>query len=124
WMPGAPRMLARPKARRSACREHLRTRVAEPLAPPADWRRASALRCSCALQGSCPLPRDPEARTWVFKAVEFDCSHVEGMLKRARCDVDMRTDKQGRPYSLVCTETQASYERQATQSKPDLDDLY
>jgi hypothetical protein len=109
---------------RTACVEHLRTRVAEPLAPPADWRRANAFRCGCSR--CMELGRylaDPEARIWVLKAVEFDRNHVEGTIKQARCDCDTRTDKRGRPYSLVCTKNQASYERRARQRKQDLDDL-
>ena len=50
---------------RTACVEYLRTRVAEPLAPPADWRRANAFRCSCSR--CMELGRylaDPEARIW------------------------------------------------------------
>jgi hypothetical protein len=109
---------------RAACLAHLRTRVAEPLAPPVDWRRASALRCGCARCAE--LARylaDPEARTWVLKAAEPDRRHVEETIKQARCDVDMRTDKHGRPYSLVCTKNQASYERRAKQRRQDLNDL-
>ncbi len=58
-----------------------------------------------------------------LKAVELDRNHVEGTIKQAKCDRDTRTDKRGRPYSLVCTKNQASYERRARQRKQDLDDL-
>jgi len=109
---------------RAACLTHLRTRVAEPLAPPTDWRRASALPCRC--PRCAELARylaDPERETWIFKAVEVDRGHVEETIKRARCDVDTITDRRGRPYSLVCTKNQASYERQATQRRQDLEHL-
>ena len=33
------------------------------------------------------------------------------------------TDRRGRPYSLVCTKNQASYERRAKQRRQDLKDL-
>jgi len=66
---------------------------------------------------------DPETKTWVLKAAEADRSHVEATIKQARCDLDLRTDKQGRPYSLVCIKSQASYERRTKQRKQDLDDL-
>ncbi len=37
---------------RAACLAHLRARIAEPLAPPADWRCASALSCGCQVPAS------------------------------------------------------------------------
>ena len=41
----------------------------------------------------------------------------------ARCDLDLTIDKRGRPYSLVCTKNQASYDRRANQRKQDLEHL-
>jgi hypothetical protein len=45
------------------------------------------------------------------------------MISRARCDMDLTTDKRGRPYTLVCTKNQASYDRRARQREQDLNDL-
>jgi hypothetical protein len=109
---------------RVACIEHLRTRVAEPLEAPKDWRRASAVDCKCARCGE--LSRflaDPEHKTWVFKAAEADRRHVEGTIKRSRCDLDTTTDRRGRPYGLACTKNQASYEWRSKQRAKDLADL-
>jgi hypothetical protein len=109
---------------RVTCTTHLRARAAEPLAAPADWRRDSALPCRCSR--CTELARfldDPGQRTWVLKAAEADRSHVEGTIRTAGCDLDTATDRRGRPYSLVCTKTQASYERRARQRKQDLADL-
>ncbi len=109
---------------RAACLAHLRARAAEPLAPPADWRRDSALPCRC--PRCAELARfldDPEQRLWVLKAAEPDRSHVEGTIRTAGCDLDTATDRRGRPYSLVCTKTAASYERRARQRRQDLADL-
>ncbi len=109
---------------RTACLMHLRARVAEPLAPPADWSRTAVFTCRCPRCSE--LARflaDPERRTWVFKAAEADRSHVESTIKQAGCDVDVTTDRRGRPYSLVCTKNQASYERRAKQRKKDLENL-
>lgn len=36
---------------------------------------------------------------------------------------DTTTDRRGRPYSLVCTKNQASYERRAEQRRRDVKDL-
>ena len=37
--------------------------------------------------------------------------------------LDLTTDRHGRPYTLVCTKNQASYDRRAKQRKQDLEDL-
>jgi hypothetical protein len=109
---------------RMACLDHLRARIAEPLEPPKDWQRASTLTCSC--PHCSELSRflaDPERRTWVFKAAEALRSHVETTIRNAGCDLDTATERHGRPYSLICTKNQASYERKVTQRTKDLADL-
>jgi hypothetical protein len=109
---------------RDTCLAHLRARIAEPLAPPNDRSRASALSCQC--RHCAELSRflaDPEREAWAFKAVEADRSHVEQTIQRAHCDVDVTTDRRGRPYTLVCTKNQASYDRRAKQRRKDLEDV-
>jgi predicted 2-oxoglutarate/Fe(II)-dependent dioxygenase YbiX len=109
---------------REACATHLRARIAEPLAPPADWRRDATLPCGC--PRCTDLARflaDPARETWVFKAAEADRRHVEGTIQAAKSDVRPTTDRRGRPYSLVCTKTQASYDRRASQRAQDLRDM-
>jgi len=109
---------------REACLAHLGARIALPLAPPADWTRASALGCKCKHCGE--LGRflaDPNQGVWVFRAVSADRGHVEGTILMAKCDLDTRTETRGRPYSLICTKNQASYERRRKQRKLDLDDV-
>lgn len=66
---------------------------------------------------------DPGRRTWIFKAAEAARSHIEQTIRRTRCDLDTATDRRGRPYSLVCTKNQASYDRQVKQRNHDLADL-
>ena len=108
----------------TACVAHLRARIAEPLSPPTDWQRASTLPCHC--PHCAELARflaDPERQTWVLKAAEAARSHVEDSIRRARSDLDTTTDRRGRPYSLVCTKNQASYDRRAKQRRQDLKDL-
>ena len=108
----------------AACAAHLRARIAEPLSLPADWQRASTLPCHC--QHCAELARflaDPERPIWVLKAVEAVRGHVEESIRRAGSDLDTTTDRRGRPYSLVCTKNQASYDRRAKQRSQDLKDL-
>jgi hypothetical protein len=109
---------------RTACLDHLHARMAQPLEAPRDWRRASALACNC--RHCAELGRflaDSERRIWTFKAAEAARGHVEGTITRARCDLDLTTDRRGRPYTLVCTKNQASYDRRAKQRQQDLEDL-
>ena len=106
---------------RAACLAYLRARIAEPLEPPRDWTRASALPCQC--PHCSDLSRflaDPDHKTWAFKAVEAKRSHVEESIRRNNCDLDFTTDTRGRPYSLICTKNQASYDRRAQQRQKDL----
>ncbi len=120
----ATRGMAAVERLRDACLTHLRARIAEPLEAPQDWRRKAARVCSC------PHCRDlddfleePTQKVWVFKAAEPLRSHVEGTIQRARSDVDVTTDRRGRPYRLVATKNQASYERRVRQRKHDLENV-
>jgi predicted 2-oxoglutarate/Fe(II)-dependent dioxygenase YbiX len=109
---------------RAACVRHLQTRCAEPLAPPADFARASTIACQCA---SCAELRRflaaPDRSVWEFKAAEPQRRHVENSIRQNRCDLDFVTEKRSRPYSLVCTKNQASYKRRAAQRKKDIEVL-
>jgi hypothetical protein len=104
--------------------EHLRARIAQPLEPPRDWTRASRLTCRCP---RCTVLSqflaDPGRETWTFKAAEGDRQHVEGSIRANGCDLDVITERKGRPYSLVCTKNQASYDMRAQQRTADLDAL-
>jgi cell wall-associated NlpC family hydrolase len=109
---------------REACRAHLRARIAEALAPPADWRRDATLPCQCPrCSDLARFLADPARESWVFKAAEADRRHVAGTIQAAKSDVRTATDQRGRPYSLVRTKTQASYERRARQRVQDLRDM-
>ena len=106
---------------RQAVLAHLDTRIAAPLAPPPDWTRASALPCSCGhCQGLSRFLASPTEAVWHFKAAEADRGHVTHSVARANCDLTLTTDKRGRPYTLVCTKNQASYERRVRQRALDL----
>jgi hypothetical protein len=106
---------------RKAALAHLRARIAEPLEPPRDWARASAIACACAhCRELSHFLADPDRPTWTFKAPEAGRRHVEESIRRSACDLDLVTDRRGRPYSLVCTKNQASYDRRAQQRQQDL----
>ena len=108
----------------NACLVHLHTRIAQDLQPPANWNRASALPCRC---GYCAeLSRflvDPEREMWTLKASGEIRSHVESSIRSSQCDVDYATDKRGRPFTLICTKNQASYQRRVSQRQHDLENV-
>jgi len=106
---------------RAAVLAHLRQRIAVPLEPPADWRRPSAIACTCA--HCTELSRfldDPAQPVWSFKASEAARRHVEGSIQGSRCDLDCVTERWGRPYTLRCTKNQASYLGRVRQRQQDL----
>ncbi|MGE3541301.1 MAG: 2OG-Fe(II) oxygenase [Candidatus Tectimicrobiota bacterium] len=106
---------------RAAALEHLRTRIALPLEPPRDWTRASTIACTCAhCRELSQFLADPARQRWVFKAPEAGRRHVEESIRQSDCDLNLTTERRGRPYSLVCTKNQASYDRRAQQRQQDL----
>jgi hypothetical protein len=108
---------------RAACLAHLRARIALPLAPPADWRRPSALNCKC--PDCADLTRfleDPTRSQWTLRAAAPARSHVETTILNSKVDLKATTDQRGRPYTLVCTKTQASYEARVAQRARDVRD--
>ncbi len=109
---------------RSACIEHLRARVAKPLAPPADFVRASSLTCSCT---NCTelskFLADRSLASWALKAPQNLRSHVETTILNSHCDVDTTTERKGSPHRLIVTKNQSSYKRLATQRREDIEIL-
>ncbi|MBU1212973.1 MAG: 2OG-Fe(II) oxygenase, partial [Alphaproteobacteria bacterium] len=108
----------------AAVLEHLHTRSALPLEPPRDWTRPSEMGCAC--QYCRDLSRflaDPLQPEWALRAAQQHRTHIEAEVKRARADVDMRTERKGSPHTLICRKNQASYERRVRQRKQDLADL-
>ena len=45
---------------------------------------------------------------------------MEEVIRRAASDLNRTTDQRGRPYTLICTKNQASYDRRAQQRQKDL----
>jgi hypothetical protein len=113
------------EALHAAAIAHLEARIALPLEAPRDWARPSDI-VSC----KCPFCRDlaafladPLHETWALRAAQPHRTHVENEIRRARADVDYRTERKGSPHSLICRKNQASYERRVKQRKQDLADL-
>lgn len=59
----------------------------------------------------------------MLKAAEQFRGHVEDVALRGKADVDLTTERKGRPYSLIAAKNQASFERRVVQRRQDLADL-
>jgi predicted 2-oxoglutarate/Fe(II)-dependent dioxygenase YbiX len=121
---GAQRSGAAMRVLHAACLEHLEARAAEPLEAPKNWTRPSDIRCKC--EHCTALARflaSPATETWTLKAAELVRSHIEAEIRTARADLDVATDRRGRPYSLICRKNRASYERRVAQRRQDLADI-
>ncbi len=103
-----------------ACRNHLKNRIALPLAPPANFSRNDGITCRCQYCGELSdFLVDATRHEWVLKAAEHSRSHVMYSIRDGLSDLDVVTVKKGSPHSLVATKNQASYERRVQQRKLD-----
>ena len=96
----------------SACRRELRTRTAQAPQAPTDYRRDAELSCKC--KDCRVLGRflaDPSERECRMPLNKDRRRHLHGIIERNRCDVTHVTERKGRPFTLVCTKTTASYQR-------------
>jgi len=131
-VPAAVEFAGRPESKswpavgrlREICVDLLRRRTAEAPQAPQDWARADRLRCNCAdCRDLGAFLLDPRRREWHLKAAQDRRDHVAHSARDARCDVDLETDKRGRPYTLVAIKNQASYERSMRRRIQDLEHL-
>ena len=102
--------------------DRLLARSETPPAAPQDWHIETNAGCGCAyckdLRAFC---RDPEATTIRFPMREELRNHLQGVIGRAALDIDTKTEKKGRPYTLVCTKNRASYRRRLAEYAEDVD---
>ncbi|MFB1486645.1 MULTISPECIES: 2OG-Fe(II) oxygenase [unclassified Thiocapsa] len=115
------RSLPSAQALRGLALAHLRRRIAEPLEPPADWRRPNQVTCTCAnCQELSRFLADPTRPEWAFRAAQRHRDHVAASVQTNRCDLDLVTERRGSPHTLRCTKNQASYLRRVVQREGDL----
>ncbi|MCY4612087.1 MAG: 2OG-Fe(II) oxygenase [Nitrospira sp.] len=96
----------------STCRRELQERTAKAPQAPTDYRRDERVSCHCAdcqvlsrflanpVERECRMPLNKERRM-----------HLHQIIDGNRCDLTHVTERRGRPYTLVCRKTTASYER-------------
>ena len=79
---------------------------------PCDWKIAADLSCDCDLCGKLrAFCEDPAARQERFSLREDLHSHLERTIERDGLDLDVETERRGRPHTLVCTKNRASHAR-------------
>ena len=95
----------------SHCRQKLAQRTLQAPQEPTDYRRTSKLSCNCrdcaALAAFLADPNQKQAR---FPLAKQRRQHMHRVIEAARCDCTHNTERIGRPFTLVCTKTTASYQ--------------
>jgi hypothetical protein len=64
--------------------------------------------------------RDPAARVGRFPLRKDRRQHLHRIIDGRQCDCTHVTERKGSPQTLVCTKTQASYQRRRKQFDSDL----
>lgn len=108
----------------SAVHAKLDSRASHPPQEPADWRRESATGCECAdCRELGRFLKDPHMETIRLPLAQHRRQHLHHVIDRKGLDTTHVTERRGRPYTLVCTKTNASYERALKAHRVDLDHL-
>ncbi|MGP3921081.1 2OG-Fe(II) oxygenase [Nonomuraea sp. 10N515B] len=96
-----------------SCAERIQTSLAQPQRAPGDWSIALPTGCACGLcevLGS--FLQHPERRAFDWPLAKDNRRHVHARLDDAELPVRHETRRQGRPYTLVLTKTEALFERE------------
>lgn len=120
WLPEVPAAGPAYVRLREHCLAQLRAATAHPIEPPKDWRRAADLPCKCAdCQALSRFLADPATAVARFPLAEQRRRHLHSHIEQSQCDCTHETERKGRPYTLVCRKTSASYERRERQYQLD-----
>jgi hypothetical protein len=104
--------------------EELESRKSRPPQEPADWRRESSTGCDCAdCKELSRFLKDASAKTLRLPLAQDRRRHLHQVIDGNKLDTTHVTERRGRPYTLVCTKTKASYERALKAHRVDLDHL-
>jgi len=117
---------ADPAARR--LRQHvvaeLRAATASRPTEPTDWHQDVDLRHACAdCLELAAFARDREAHVHRFKAGKERRRHLHQQISALKLDMTHVTEREGRPFTLVCTKTRDTYKRAVAQHEADLRSL-
>jgi len=108
----------------ATCRRELEDRTAEPPQKPTDYRRDDQLSCNCQdCRELSTFLADPEQRQGRFPLAKERRRHLHNIIDGNRCDSTHATERRGRPYTLVCTKTTASYDEACEIHRRDSENL-
>ena len=92
--------------------DFLLARSAAPPEQPRDWTIGANVGCACEhckrLRAFC---KDPAARIARFPLRKELRAHLHHTIQRRNLDIEHVTERKGRPFTLVCTKTRASFRR-------------
>ena len=107
-----------------SCRQELENRTTQAPQKPVDYRRANKLSCNC---NDCrelsAFLANPDQRQGRFSLAKPRRRHLHQIIDGDNCDLTHETERQGRPYTLVCTKNTASYQAACKIHKRDLRNL-
>jgi hypothetical protein len=104
--------------------EELESRASHPPQEPTDWRRESDTGCSCAdCKELSRFLRDPSMKTLRLPLAKDRRQHLHAIIDGKNLDTTHVTERSGRPFTLVCAKTQASFERTLRAHHLDLEHL-
>jgi hypothetical protein len=93
------------------CRTDLEAIVANPPQRPTDFRRPAKLSCKCSdCRELSKFLGDPNEEVRRFPMAKERRRHLHQIIDGEKCDLTHVTERRGRPYTLVCKKTTASYE--------------
>ena len=95
----------------AACQEQLESLTARAPQEPLDFRRAAAITCKC--QDCAELKRfleDSREKVHRFSMRQDRRTHLEHEIRQHKCDLDLATERNRSPHTLVCTKNTASYQ--------------
>ena len=102
------------------CLGELRAATARPIVPPQDWTRDANLGCRCEdCQMLSRFLSDAAQQVARFPLRKDRRQHLHQQIDKHRLDLTHVTDRVGSPQTLVCTKTQASYQRRQIQFEID-----
>lgn len=120
WLHEAPSARPAYARLREHCVAQLRAATREPVGFPTDWRRDAELQCPCQdCQALSRFLADPAAPVARFPLAQARRQHLHQQIERHQCDCTHETERKGRPFTLVCKKTTASYERRERQYQED-----
>jgi hypothetical protein len=120
WLPKVPAAQLAVSRLLQHCLAELRAATAHAIEPPKDWARDAELGCKCQdCQALSRFLRDPAQRVGRFPIRKERRRHLHQQIEAHQCDLTHVTERVGSPQTLVCTKTQASYQRRSKQFEVD-----